>query len=54
MAGTGYLAVNAPPQADGGYGASPTPPQTFGEVLRILLARATTFEKICTRRSRSP
>jgi hypothetical protein len=41
MAGTGYLAVNAPPQ-------------TFGEVLRILLARATTFEKICTRRSRSP
>jgi hypothetical protein len=41
-----YLAVNAPPQVGGGYGASPTPPRTFGEELQIRLARATTFEKI--------
>ncbi len=41
-----YLAVNAPPQVGGGYGASPTPPRTFGETLQIRLARATTFEKI--------
>jgi hypothetical protein len=41
-----YLAVNAPPQVGGGYGASPTPPRTFGEELQIRLARAATFEKI--------
>jgi hypothetical protein len=41
-----YLAVNAPPQVGGGYGASPTPPRTFGETLQIRLARATTFERI--------
>jgi hypothetical protein len=41
-----YLAVNAPPQVGGGYGASPTPPRTFGDELQIRLARATTFEKI--------
>ena len=41
-----YLAVNAPPQVGGGYGASPTPPRTFGENLQIRLARATTSEKI--------
>jgi hypothetical protein len=41
-----YLAVNAPPQVGGGYGASPTPPRTFGETLQIRIARATTFERI--------
>jgi FtsX-like permease family len=41
-----YLAVNAPPRVGGGYGASPTPPRTFGEELQIRLARAATFEKI--------
>jgi hypothetical protein len=41
-----YLAVNAPPQIGGGYGASPTPPRTFGETLQIRIARAATFEKI--------
>ena len=41
-----YLAVNAPPQVGGGYGASPTPPRTFGETLQIRVARATTFERI--------
>jgi hypothetical protein len=41
-----YLAVNAPPQVGGGYGASPTPPRTFGESLQIRLARAATFEKM--------
>jgi hypothetical protein len=41
-----YLAINAPPRVGGGYGESPTPPRTFGEELRIRLARATTFEKI--------
>jgi hypothetical protein len=41
-----YLAVNAPPQVGGNDEASPTPPRTFGEILQIRLARATTFEKI--------
>ena len=41
-----YLAVNAPPRVGGGYGASPTPPRTFGETLQIRTARAATFEKI--------
>jgi len=41
-----YLAVNAPPRVGGGYGASPTPPRTFGETLQIRIARATTFERI--------
>jgi hypothetical protein len=41
-----YLAVNAPPRVGGGYGASPTPPRTFGETLQIRVARAATFEKI--------
>jgi len=41
-----YLAVHAPPQVGGGYGASPTPPRTFGETLQIRIARAETFEKI--------
>jgi hypothetical protein len=41
-----YLAVNAPPQVGGGYGASPTPPRTFGETLQTRIARATTFERI--------
>jgi hypothetical protein len=34
------LAVNAPPQENGGNGSSPTPPRTFGETLGIRLARA--------------
>jgi hypothetical protein len=39
-----YLAVNAAPKvADG---SSPTPPQTFGETLRIRLGRTATVEKI--------
>jgi hypothetical protein len=41
-----YLAVNAPPQVGGGYGASPTPPRTFGETLQTRTARAATFERI--------
>jgi len=41
-----YLAVNAPPRVGGGYGASPTPPRTFGETLQVRTARAATFEKI--------
>lgn len=41
-----YLAVNAPPQTGGGYGSAPTPPQTFGEVAQIRVARADLAEKI--------
>jgi hypothetical protein len=41
-----YLAVNAPPQVGGDEENSPTPPRTFGETLRIRIARATTFERI--------
>jgi hypothetical protein len=40
------LAVNAPPQENGGNGSSPTPPRTFGETLGIRLARADTVEKL--------
>jgi hypothetical protein len=41
-----FLALNAPPQENGGQGQSPTPPRTFGETLDIRLARADVFEKI--------
>jgi predicted lysophospholipase L1 biosynthesis ABC-type transport system permease subunit len=41
-----YLAVNAPPQENGGNGSSPTPPRTFGGTLGIRLARADTVEKL--------
>jgi hypothetical protein len=41
-----YLAVHAPPQVGGDPQNSPTPPQTFGETLRIRAERLTTFEKI--------
>src|SRR6516165_3035912 len=41
-----YLAVNAPPQENGGQGQAPTPPRTFGDTLQIRLGRAATLEKI--------
>ena len=41
-----YLAVNAPPQTSNGYGSSPTPPRTFGEVVQIRVARADLAENI--------
>jgi FtsX-like permease family protein len=41
-----FLAVNAPPQENGGQGQSPTPPRTFGETLQIRLNRAATLEKL--------
>jgi hypothetical protein len=41
-----YLAVNAPPQENGGSGQAPTPPRTFGDTLQIRLSRAATLEKI--------
>jgi hypothetical protein len=41
-----YLAVSAPPQAGGDSANSPVPPRTFGETLRIRLARSATFERI--------
>jgi hypothetical protein len=41
-----YLAVNAPPQTGNGYGSSPTPPRTFGEVVQIRVARADLAENI--------
>ena len=41
-----YLAVNGPPQAGGDSSNTPTPPRTFGETLRIRLARSATSERI--------
>jgi hypothetical protein len=41
-----YLAVHAPPQTGSGYGSAPTPPETFGEVAQIRIARADLAEKI--------
>jgi len=41
-----YLAVHAPPQTNDGYGSTPTPPRTFGEVVQIRVARADLAENI--------
>jgi FtsX-like permease family len=41
-----YLAVHAPPQTNNGYGSTPTPPRTFGEVVQIRVARADLAENI--------
>jgi len=41
-----YLAVHAPPQENNGYGSTPTPPRTFGEVVQIRVARADLAENI--------